>query len=163
MKEIKQEVKRTETITKYKANDGTIFDDRDECMKYENSAKCVLISKYKKLVKKSISEYDFMSIGYEDNDFDLVILNSKEDVDTLKQLYCLMNWYDIKQDDNNGWRDKAFATIDKSFNNNDPLLVGKRLYDECFWINGTKSEMIKKIEDFCKFEETKPEPEYGGC
>lgn len=163
MKEIKEEIVRKEYKTRYQAIDGEMFDTREECIKYDNTAKAVLMSKYNKLVKKSISEYNFMDMGCEDNDFDLVILNSKEDVDTLKQLYCLMNGYDIKHDDNNGWRDEAFAKIDRSFKNNDPLLVGKRLYDGCFWINGTKSEMIKKIEDFCKIEETKSEPEYGGC
>lgn len=161
MKEIKEEIKTYKT--RYQAIDGEMFDTREECEKYDNTAKAVLMSKYNKLVKKSLTEYNLLNMGCDDNDLDLVILNTLDDVDTVKQLYCLMNGYDINDKTNNTWRDKAFATIDKSFNDNDPLFVGKRMYDECFWINGTKSEMIKKIEDFCKFEETKPEPEYGGC
>lgn len=161
MKEIKEEIKTYKT--KYQAIDGETFDSKEECAKYEGSAKAVLMARYNKLVKKSDSECNFINLGCDDNDVDVVILKSKEDSNMMKQLYCLMNGYDIKDEDKYGWRTKAFNAIDKSLNDNDPLLVGKRLYDDCMWINGTKSEMIKKIEDFCKVEETKPEPEYGGC
>lgn len=163
MKEIKEEIIKKEYKTRYQAIDGEMFDTCEECEKYDNTARAVLISKYNKLVKKSMTEYDLLNMGCEDNDLDLVVLNTPEDVNVLKQLYCFMNGWDINSKDTCGWRDKAFAKIDESFNNNDPLLVGKRLYDDGFWINGTKGEMIKKIEDFCKFEEAKHEPEYGGC
>lgn len=163
MKEIKEEIVKKEYKIRYQAIDGEMFDSREECQKYDNTAKAVLISKYNKLVKKSLTEYNLLDMGCDDNDLDLVVLNTPEDVDVLKQVYCFMNGWDINSEDKCGWRDEAFAKIDKSFNNNDPLLIGKRLCDECFWINGTKSEMIKKIEDFCKIDETKQEPEYGGC
>ena len=43
MKEITKEVKNTYTV--YQASDGTEFNSKEECKKYEDTAKCVLLTK----------------------------------------------------------------------------------------------------------------------
>lgn len=42
MEIIKEEIINKETVTKYKAIDGTTFDDEQECLKYEGTALCVV-------------------------------------------------------------------------------------------------------------------------
>lgn len=41
MKELKRTV-TTETVYGYEANDGTVFSSKEECEKYEQSARCVI-------------------------------------------------------------------------------------------------------------------------
>ncbi len=42
MKIIKEEIVNKQTVTKYKAIDGTTFDIEQECLKYEKTALCVV-------------------------------------------------------------------------------------------------------------------------
>ena len=49
MKEIKEELIHKIYVTKYEANDGTIFTTSEECQKYENSARAAILAKYKEL------------------------------------------------------------------------------------------------------------------
>lgn len=42
MEIIKEEIINKQTVTKYKAIDGTTFDDERECLKYEKTALCVV-------------------------------------------------------------------------------------------------------------------------
>ena len=55
MKEISVEQKTY--IRKWEAIDGTQFNSREDCEKYENSAKCVILAKYKDFVIKESDEY----------------------------------------------------------------------------------------------------------
>lgn len=48
MKEIS--VKQEVFVTKYEAMDGKQFTSKEECQKYEDSAMCVITSKYNELV-----------------------------------------------------------------------------------------------------------------
>ena len=61
MKEIIKEVKNTYTV--YQAIDGTEFDSKEECKKYEDTAKCLLLTKYRPLVKKTVTEIDVFNTG----------------------------------------------------------------------------------------------------
>ena len=62
MKEIS--VEKTLTVRKYEAVDGTLFDDKDECQRYENTARCVLLSKYNKLIIKKPIYQSSLKINY---------------------------------------------------------------------------------------------------
>lgn len=42
MKIIEEENVNKQTVTKYKAIDGTVFNSENECIKYEDTAKCVV-------------------------------------------------------------------------------------------------------------------------
>ena len=72
MKEIKQELIHTTYVTKYEANDGTIFTTAEECQKYENSARAVLLARFKDLQIKLISEYNLFSTGSEEYFYSIV-------------------------------------------------------------------------------------------
>ena len=76
MKEIKKVVTREvkETFTGWEAIDGTFFDDKAECKKYEESAKGVLRGKLAKLiVNKKYNGWELLG-GYEDNQILAIII-----------------------------------------------------------------------------------------
>ena len=88
MKEIQKETKQYVTV--YEAVDGTEFTSKEECKKYEESAKCVLMTKYNKLVVKTCTEYDlFNCIGSEDETVDIIKITSLSDIDTILKLIAL--------------------------------------------------------------------------
>ena len=152
MKEIKQEVKKTETIIRYEANDGTIFDDRDECKKYDESAKGVLMSKYRKLVVRTENEYSvFYNCGCEDNDVDIVRIKTKEDADLLKQIFFFINPY-YKDKPIEGYVKIELDTIDKALKEKDVLFIGRGYEGDCFWIYGSAATMIESIANYRKLE-----------
>lgn len=67
MKELKRTV-TTETTYGYEANDGTVFSSKEECEKYEQSARCVIRQHAKDILFR---EWDcdslFGGYHYEDN------------------------------------------------------------------------------------------------
>lgn len=158
MREIKQEVKKTETITKYEANDGTIFDNRDECFKYDNSARGVLMSKYKKLVIDTRCEYDTFFCGSDDNPVDVVRIKTKEDADLLKQVYFFVNPYK-KSKELDKYTIQTFEAIDRALKEDDVLFVGRGYDDDCFWIYGSAATLIEHIASYRKLEKKEPENE----
>ena len=91
MKEIKEELIHKTYVTKYEANDGTIFTTSEECQKYENSARAALLAKYKELEIKMISEYNLFGVGSEEYYVSVVKLRNESDVDLMTQLYFLFN------------------------------------------------------------------------
>ena len=65
MKEITKE--RVQKYTVYEALDGTEFNDKAECEKYDESAKGVLMARIAKLIVGKGDAWDIMG-GYEDHD-----------------------------------------------------------------------------------------------
>lgn len=84
MKEEIREKISTETI--YIACDGTEFKDKEQCKKYEDSARCALLSKYKPYVIKTVTEWDLFKAGSEDYEYDLFNLQYSWQIDLLIQL-----------------------------------------------------------------------------
>lgn len=84
--------------TVYIAQDGIEFKDRAECEKYENSARCVLLSKYTPYVIKSESEYNLFDCGSEEYIYDLFNLQYNWQVDLILQLEVLY-YPDLKCDE----------------------------------------------------------------
>lgn len=58
MKEIK-ETRTIEEVKGYEANDGTFFSNKEECEKYEKTAKAVIYNKVKPYRIAETTEYDF--------------------------------------------------------------------------------------------------------
>ena len=80
-----KELKRTETIEKvigYEANDGTRFDSKEECKKYEKSAFAVVYERFRKLVVKELWENDvFENQGYGNEEYVYYLIDIKDDND----------------------------------------------------------------------------------
>lgn len=83
------EIKRTieEVVrTEYIANDGTVFDDRDECLKYERSALGVIKAKLKPMTNfNKYSQYDFIDMGSDECLVEIFAIESQEDLDNINR------------------------------------------------------------------------------
>lgn len=144
MKEITKEKKSTYTV--YQAIDGTEFNSKEECQKYEDTAKCLLLTKYKPLVKRTASEYDIFSTGNDEYMIDILqYLSSESDIDILIQLdrlYC----GDRKLNDD--FYDNMRSKLEKCLKNRDVILIGRGTeYDgyDNFYVLATLQEITDNI------------------
>lgn len=82
-----KEIKIEETVYRYKyeACDGTQFDDKEECIKYDKTMIGIIRSRLKKMCVNDGSEEDFLFCGSCDNEAMICVPKNEKDVDTLKQ------------------------------------------------------------------------------
>lgn len=133
-------------IEEYEAVDGTIFNSKEECIKYENSAALMLKSRYKKLVIKETNEWDLFKCGSEDEFIDVIKLWSEKDIDLVLQLNCLYNPH-IKDD----LVDKHRNILEKAYNENTLVFISKgNEYDAYFRIRTSESEINNTINELYK-------------
>lgn len=144
MKEITKEKKSTYTV--YQAVDGTEFDSKEECQKYEDSAKCVLLTKYKPLIKRIDSEYNIFTAGSDEYMIDILqYLSSESDIDILIQLHRLYcSGRKLNDEHYVDMRNK----LEKCLKNRDIVLIGRGTeYDgyDNFFILTTLQEVTDNI------------------
>ena len=141
MKEVYvEEVKK---VFKYEAIDGTLFNSKEECIKYENSAKVAVKALYKKLIIKSIAETELFSVGSDDNTLELVKVKTQEDIKILLQMYY------IYSSSNEASLDRITKLATKAMETNDILIIGRGYDDDCFWIIDTKQDLINTFNNIC--------------
>lgn len=85
-KEIKQEVV---VRTEYIAVDGTKFTSKEECEKYEKSARCVILSRLTRLNPEGNSVYDLYDEGSEEDDIEIFDIKTDEDLELLRRYVYL--------------------------------------------------------------------------
>lgn len=147
MKEIKQEVQKVEYITKYEATDGTLFDNADECRKYENSACAVLLTRYKNLVTNKFYEDDLFGVGSCDYEVEVVKVTNSEDIDLILQLLILYNPHIGKDQERLASYRKRLNTAMKD---DDVVFIGRGYdYDDNFYILDTLTNFLNKIVKKC--------------
>lgn len=148
-----KEIKQTYQITKYQAEDGTIFNTKEECKKYDESAKCVLLGKYNDLVIRQTNCYYLCDPlgGSEEYDVDVVKVSSKEDVDLILQLVYLYRPY-LHEKDQYERETKIIKIVNSALTNDSHILFIGRGYldDEDFSALATKESLIDNIEQYCK-------------
>lgn len=141
MKEEIREKIGTETI--YIACDGTEFKDKEQCKKYEDSAKCALLSKYKPCVIKTVTEWDLFKAGSEDYEYDLFNLQYSWQIDMLIQLDFLN--YD---------RDKAYEELRERLEKSIGKIIligrGDPYNGWCFYIYESIDDRISRILKHCE-------------
>ena len=141
MKIIQQTI--TSHIPAYEAVDGTIFKIKEECEKYEESAKCVLIAKYNKLVVRSCTESDiFGDIGSEDETINIVKINNASDIDIILKLIAL---HAPSVARNPEWLQKRVNRLTDACNSNSLVIIGRGYEGDCFYLSTTFNEIIKTI------------------
>lgn len=149
MKEIKEEVIHKSYVTKYEALDGTVFDDSEECEKYEASAKATLLARYKELEVKMISEYNLFGVGSEEYYVSVVKLRNESDVDLMTQLYFLFNpRYEIDSSP----VEEARSIFRKAVKTGDFLIINRGCeYDhfDSFWVFGLLTDKLNVIVKTC--------------
>lgn len=122
----------------YEAVDGTRFDSKEECLRYENSAKGVLKARFMKLVEYSDSEYNILGAGSDDNTLYGVKLKKEKDKDTVLQLYLLDSPHLLKEKDNK-WVNRAKDLIEFAYKEKDILLVGENYEGDFFIVDCCKN------------------------
>ena len=88
----KNEIKKTvEEIVgvEYIAEDGTIFNNKEECEKYEESALFVVSNKLKRLNTKETYINDFNDEGSCDCEFEIFDIQTEEDLNNLRRYLYL--------------------------------------------------------------------------
>lgn len=147
MKEIKQEIQRVEYVTKYEATDGTLFDNADECRKYENSARVVLLTRYKTLVTNRFCEEDLFGIGSCDYDVEIVKVTSSEDIDLILQLLIIYNPHIGKDQERLASYRKQ---LDTAIEDDDVVFIGRGYDDDDgFYILDSLINFLNKIVKKC--------------
>lgn len=144
MKEIVKERTKVETYSMYQAADGTVFDTKEECEKYEQTARFVLNTKFKRLVVKETTEWDLFHAGSDENIVYAVRLEKEADADTVMQLYCHDNSW-INQSEEN-YKEKTYNLIFSAFVNGDILFVGENCDGEIYLIT-TRNKIIDNLNN----------------
>lgn len=144
-----KQIEKTRTITeiKYQAIDGTEFDNRDECIKYDNTALAIMMSRYKPLVIKSISEWELFGAGCDDSTCDIVKLNEDSDVDILMFLIAYSNSH---------YTDTRLRDIEEkvltAVGNNDKIIIYRGYNNEDFRLCNTVLGAVNSILDKCEIK-----------
>ena len=147
MKIVKEEKKYTVEV--YEAIDGTRFSDKAECEIYEKSAKCLLLSKYNKLVIKKDFEYNIFGCGSEDDYVDIVKILCKEDIDVIMQTLGVISSYMLKEDYKERY-DKCQDILVKAWNEGDLVFIYRGYDNNSFSIEETLSNRITNIAKACE-------------
>ena len=146
MKEIKQEIIQKSYKTVYEANDGTPFDNKEECLIYEQSAVGVLMVEFKELQVNFVSEYTLYEAGSEEYFYSIVKLEDKDDIELIMRLYYILGSKDEES------IAKAKAMCLKALNEDDYLIIGRGCeYDgfDSFWMAGTLKDKLNNILKCC--------------
>ena len=144
MKEIKKE--RVVFDYEYEAYDGSIFKTKEECIKYEETAQCVIIKKFNDLIEYSSNECSLFNCGSDDYIIDFVKPKTQDDADTIMQILELCNAND----------DRARKLIKEAQENNDYLLIGHDTYDvNNIYVWNTRSSILNSIKENLFFEVNK--------
>ena len=145
MKKITEEVTQKKLVTKYMANDRSVFNNMDDCARYEESFE--LTGRYNNLVAGSISECDMIGCGGDDCAVDIVRMATEEDADVVKAMWTSNNI--------SGKSDREFASIDRALKENDILFISRGCCDDEFYIYGSAAEIIEHFANYRKIEKEK--------
>lgn len=141
MKEVTKERKVLDIL--YEAIDGTRFNSREECLRYEESAKGVLKARLMELVEYSDSEDNILGAGSEENTLYGVKLKVKEDKDVVLQLFFLDYPHLLKEKDNK-WVNRAKDLVEFAYKEKDILLVGED-YEGNFFILDVARNVVDRL------------------
>lgn len=146
MKEIKKE--RTVFDCEYEACDGSVFKTKEECIKYEGTAQCVIRKKFNDLVEHSSGECSLFNCGSDDYIVDFVKPSTQDAINAIMQMLELYGAND----------DRARKLIKEAQENDDYLLIGHNSYDDdCYYVWGTRASILANIKDNLFFEVKKEE------
>lgn len=145
----KKEVVNTIEEVKYQANDGTMFNNENDCKIYEQSYLGLLKAEYAKMEKIEMSELDFFKFtGNEDYIISIIKVNTDKDVETLLKLNLYFSaWLRDNEDRINEIKD----TLEKS--KGGKVIVGRgymydgRFDEEIFSILASVDSLIDRVKN----------------
>lgn len=151
MKQIKRTIESYEYV--FVAIDGTEFKDKEECRKFEESARGLLLAKLMPLVVKEKTEFEIFGAGNDDTAVTIVKLESQADADIVIQLYLLHNPHMTKDDRKNDLN-AIVKRIRRAADEKDYIFVCRGYERNEFWFGGTHNEHINCLNKICETPET---------
>ena len=146
MKEITKE--RIVFDYEFEACDGSVFKTKEECIKYEETAQCVIRKKFNDLVEYSSDECSLFNCGSDDYIIDFVKPNTQDAANAIMQILELYGAND----------DRARKLIKEAQENSDYLLIGHNSYDkDYYYIWDTRTNILNNIKENLFFEVKKEE------
>ena len=146
MKEVTKE--KVQKYIVYEALDGTEFNDKAECLKYEESAKGVIRARIAKLTVGKANEWDLLA-GIEEHEVIGIKMQTEKDVEYVKQFFMIeCSWYGEVR------TKEIFDVIEKAYDNDDIVLFGINCDRDYYWINSRKN-IVDNLMNFGKKEEEK--------
>lgn len=141
MKEIKKE--KIEYVTVYQAIDGTEFSSKEECLKYDNTAEAVLLSRYKKMIVLEGTEENIFKFGSYDNIINFIKVENDKDIDTVIQLYVI-NYNSMK--DNIDVLSKKREILEKAAKCDDVVIISRGYDYDNFYIMNSLNGYIDELK-----------------
>ena len=150
--EIIKETRTVEEIKGYKAYDGTVFKDKEECEKYENTANAIIINRFKQLVIKElegcvITQWgdSFAACGCdEDWYYALVEIKNENDL-TIAQMYQKITGYSKHGFTEDMIGKRVIVSIGTGIYPR-PTEGSQCCYDNCY-VYGTIEDQVKLYEE----------------
>jgi hypothetical protein len=140
------EIEKVTKVTHYEAIDGTTFTTKEECAKYEESAKCVLLSRYKGMIVKQTNEYAFYKTGSDEIKLDIVKLKNSSSVNIIMQLYYYYNTGEYAETYTKSIEESCARALEEA----DFLIIYRGdEYEDGFWVRGTRNELFEHINSIC--------------
>ena len=148
MKEVTKE--KVQKYTVYKALDGTEFDDKAECEKYEKSAKGVIMARIAKLIVGKGDAWTLLA-GDDDHDVIGIKMQTGKDLEYVKQLFTFTcSWYGEVR------TAEIFDIIEKAYDNDDIVLFGINCDGEYYWIN-SRQNIVDNLMNLGKTSDSQDE------
>ena len=164
MKEITKERIQKFYDSIFVADDGTEFTSKEECLKYESSARGVLFAKYNQFVINSTDAYSFFGFGSDEEILDIVRIDSQEKIDVIMQILLIeQEYFYTEQDGDSEERikekkehlSKLVSRLKKSLVEKDIIFIGRGYDCDSFWFAGTRNEKVSSMLNIGKEEEEK--------
>ena len=150
MKEVQVETKSFKTI--YRAVDGTDFTNKEDCEQYEQSARGVIMGRFKRLIITETDEWELLRGDNEHGVYALKI-ESQADIDTVLQAYYLDNPYRLKDDGIQAkYRERYESLCDRAYKEKDLLLMGTNCDGELYFLD-TRNAFIERLNNLDKPKE----------
>jgi hypothetical protein len=150
MKEVQVETKSFKTI--YRAIDGTDFTNKEDCEQYEQSARGVIMGRFKRLVIAETDEWELLK-GDDEHGVYALKIESQTDIDIVLQAYYLDNPYMLKDDENRAKYRKRYESLcDRAYKEKDLLLMGTNCDGELYFLD-TRNAFIERLNNLDKPKE----------
>ena len=133
MKEVKTERK----VILYEAIDKTQFDSKEECEKYEKTAKCVITARFNQLEKQEVDSEQIILELFECTAC-IIQPKSEYDISTIAMYIQAIS----------GISDKAMDTLYKAFEENKHVVICKSKYENNIWIECILEDYIETLKTF---------------
>lgn len=141
MKEVTKE--KVQKYIVYEALDGTEFNDKAECQKYEESAKGVIRARIAKLTVGKATAWDLLA-GSDDNEVVGIKMQNGRDLEYVKQFFMMeCSWYGEVR------TKEIFDVIEKAYDDNDIVLFGINCDGDYYWINALQN-IVNNLMSFGK-------------